>query len=272
MPELPEVEVTKRGIEKVLLNSTITKVFIGEKSLREPLSSKLKELEGAKVLKLSRRAKYIIISTDKGSIILHLGMSGHLKILDYNVDLILHDHFALYLDNGKSIRLNDPRRFGLVLFVPLGEDPYQNKHLSSLALEPFDPKFTKEYLKEKIKNKKMSIKQALMDSKVVVGVGNIYASEVLFLSKIDPRRNANTVSLDECALLVKNIVSVLRASIARGGTTLRDFSGADGKPGYYVQDLNVYGHEGKPCPICQSPICNVTLGQRSTFYCPKCQK
>lgn len=272
MPELPEVEVTKRGIYPVLLNHTIIDVFIGEKKLREPLSPDLAKLKGAMVTKIERRSKYIVIYTNQGSLIIHLGMTGHLQIIKTSEPRVLHDHFELMLDSGLSVRYNDTRRFGMIVYVKESDDPYQHKALANLGPEPLEDTFTPEVLMQRLKKRTCSLKQALMDSKVVVGVGNIYANESLFLSKISPLRKANTLSLAESQVLVKNIKEILATSIASGGTTIRDFEGADGKPGYFVQNLRVYGHAGEPCPECGHSIERLMIGQRATFYCPHCQK
>lgn len=271
MPELPEVEVTKRGISPVLLQHQIVNVFIGDKKLRVPLSPELKNLVGAKVNKIERRGKYIIVFTTQGSLIIHLGMTGHLQIADTAAPRVLHDHFEIMLDSQKSIRYNDTRRFGLVVYIPQGQDPYTYKALAELGPEPLDDSFTGEVLLKRLSRRTCSLKQALMDHKLVVGVGNIYANESLFLSHLDPRRKANSLSLDEANTLVKNIKEILTKSIASGGTTIRDFEGADGKPGYFVQNLKIYGRTGEKCPICGTKIESVVLGQRSTFFCPHCQ-
>lgn len=272
MPELPEVEVTKRGIEKTLLNSVIKKVYFDDKSLRKPFSKDLYKLEGSTVTDISRRGKYIVITTDKGYLLLHLGMTGHLRVLDENEPMQLHDHFEVVTISGKAVRLNDIRRFGLVLYFPLDNSPYVNEPLKNLGPEPFSDDFNADYLFKKLNCLKKSVKQALMDNAVVVGVGNIYASEVLFASKISPERKANKVTEKECEILVSKIRKILSESIKKGGTTIRDFSGADGKLGYFVQNLFVYGHEGEPCKICNTPIKSIVQGQRSTFFCPHCQK
>lgn len=273
MPELPEVEVTKMGITPSLLHSQITDIFIGNKSLRVPLSNDLKNLVGKSVTAIKRRGKYIVVFfDDDSSIIIHLGMTGHLKVLDKDEPLVLHDHLRLYLNNNKTITLNDARRFGLVIYVPKGQNPYDNKFLKVLGVEPFSDEFNAAYLKEKFAKKTIAIKTAIMDSHIVVGVGNIYACESLFLSKINPKTPCNKVSQKRLLLLVDIIKDLLEKSIAKGGTTIRDFSGADGKPGYFVQNLNVYGHKGEKCKICGHEIVSITQGQRSTFYCPCCQK
>lgn len=271
MPELPEVEVTKRGISSVLLNHTIENVFVGEKKLRVPLSPDLKKLVGAYVSKIERRGKYIVVFTSNGSLVVHLGMTGHLQIIESSKPRATHDHFELMLDSKMSVRYNDTRRFGLVVYLPLEQDPYLYKPLAELGPEPLEDSFTGQVLFERIAKRTCSLKQALMDHKLVVGVGNIYANECLFLSHLDPRRKANSLTLDEANLLVSNIKDVLTKSIASGGTTIRDFEGADGKPGYFVQNLKIYGRAGENCPVCGTKIELVVLGQRSTFFCPHCQ-
>lgn len=272
MPELPEVEVTKRGIEQVLLNRTIKDVAIGKLSLRVPMSPELKNLIGAQVTKIERRAKYIIVFTTQGSLIIHLGMTGHLSIVDINAEHKLHDHFELMLDSGTAIRYNDARRFGLIVYIPQGEDPYEYKAIKVLGPEPLEDSFTADVLLANLKRRKLSIKQALMNSDVVVGVGNIYACEVLFLCGIDPRRSAQSITKKEAEALVKHIKKTLTESIASGGTTIRDFEGADGKLGYFVQNLKVYGHVDEPCKTCGTTIERIVQGNRSTFFCPHCQK
>lgn len=272
MPELPEVEVTKRGVEQVLLNHTIVDVFIGDKKLRQPLSPRLRELVGAKVTRLERRSKYIVVFTTHGSLIIHLGMTGHLSIVPTTSERVLHDHFELMLDSGTSVRYHDARRFGLVVYIEPDADPYQYPALVALGPEPLKPDFTGEVLYAALQKRNSSIKQALMNSAVVVGVGNIYACESLFLSGINPERSCRSLSLDEVTTLVNNIKELLTSSIASGGTTIRDFEGADGKLGYFVQNLKVYGHAGEPCSVCGTPIKRIVQGNRSTFFCPQCQK
>lgn len=272
MPELPEVEVTKRGIEPSLLNHVISDVIYDDKSLRKSFSPDLKKLINSKVEKVERRAKYIVITTTQGYLLIHLGMTGHLRVNQEVVSLGLHDHFELIIEDKASIVLNDTRRFGLVEYYPLDKPPYECKPLKDLGIEPFSPNFNAQYLYSKLQRLKKSIKQSLMDNAIVVGIGNIYASEVLFACKISPLRSAKDISLDECKLLVENIIKILKSSIEKGGTTIRDFEGADGKLGYFVQNLNVYGHEGENCKRCNQKIVSITQGQRSTFYCPNCQK
>lgn len=271
MPELPEVEVTRRGVAPHLEHHIIKDVFFDDFKLREPFDPRLKSLCGAEVSAVSRRGKYLIVHTTRGSIIIHLGMTGHLKVQSADTPAVKHDHFALFMDQGQVIRLNDMRRFGLVRFVPPGEDPLQDKHLKDLGPEPFAPEFNAAYLKERLSRIRGPIKPALMNSTVVVGVGNIYASEVLFKARINPAVPACELTLEQCRLLCELIAATLKASIAQGGTTIRDFSGADGKPGYFVQQLAVYGHDGQPCPLCGETIIKIIQAGRSSFFCPRCQ-
>lgn len=271
MPELPEVEVTKRGVERVLVNHRIVDVFVGKLPLRVPMSDDLHKLIGSTITKLERRGKYIIVFTTQGSLVIHLGMTGHLSIVPSDSERILHDHFELMLDSQTSVRYNDARRFGLVVYLEPNFDPYEYKPLKELGPEPLTDAFTAEVLLKSLKRRKLSIKQALMNSSVVVGVGNIYACEVLFACCIDPCRLANTITLEEAQDLVSAIKRILTESIASGGTTIRDFEGADGKLGYFVQNLKVYGHCDEPCKVCGSVIKRIVQGNRSTFYCPCCQ-
>ena len=248
MPELPEVEVTMRGVRPALLKHQVRRVYVGEKRLRLPLSPELKNLEGATVTALQRRAKYILATTTQGSLVVHLGMTGHLRVLPEETAPVLHDHFALVMDDGREILYNDPRRFGLVVYVKEGEDPLTTlPFLKDLGPEPFSEGFNGAYLFEKFQKR-------------------------LFRTAIDPRREARSLSPEECAQIVQEVRVLLEESIARGGTTIRDFSGADGKPGYFVQNLNVYGHKGEPCPRCGTPIEYIEQGQRHTYFCPHCQR
>lgn len=272
MPELPEVEVTMRGIRPALENAVITDVWTDGMKLREPIPNELDRLIDSKVEGLSRRAKYILLKTSAGTLVIHLGMSGHLSVLASPGPRIKHDHFELTLDSGTVIRLNDARRFGLLGYVPPGEDPLASKWLCGLGPEPLGSGFTAQGLFEALSKHRCTVKQAIMDQEVVVGVGNIYASEVLFLSGVRPDRRACDVTLDECEKLCAHIRETLKAAIAKGGTTIHTFQGADGKMGYFVQDLNVYGHKGEPCARCGTPIEEKTIGQRSTYFCPRCQK
>jgi formamidopyrimidine-DNA glycosylase len=271
MPELPEVEVTKRGISKVLENSIIKEFIVRYPKLRQDISSEFKTLKNLRVVGITRRAKYILIQTDKGTILIHLGMSGHLLITDKSLPIRKHDHVDIVLSNDYIIRLNDQRRFGLFLWFDKESNPYKSSWLCSLGIEPLSIEFTGEHLFELIKKKNKNIKSVIMDSHIVVGVGNIYASEVLFASRISPLRICSNITLVECNVLVANIKKILSESILKGGTTIRDFSGSDGKPGYFVQNLNVYGHRGEPCKFCGHSIESLVISGRNTFFCPICQ-
>lgn len=272
MPELPEVEVTRSDITPALLNKKISKIYFSDKSLREPFSSDLYNLEGGVIKDILRRGKYIILVTDKGYVLIHLGMSGHLHVTNEKEPLKKHDHFEIRTSDGTIVRLNDTRRFGLVKYFSLDNTPFESILIKSLGPEPLTDSFNSEYLYEKLKRYKKDVKQTIMDNNVVVGVGNIYASEVLFISGIHPEKKANTLSKEQCSTLTKNIKDVLDKAILQGGTTIRDFEGADGKLGYFVQNLKVYGHDGEKCSECGHIIEKITQGQRSTYFCPHCQK
>ena len=268
MPELPEVETTKNGIEPHIVGKAIAKVNIYHKQLRWPISNKIKKLQGEISSGISRRAKYMLWHFDSGSVVMHLGMSGTMRVVDSATPLKKHDHFEVIFDNGKALRFNDPRRFGAILWQANDEEL---TILASLGPEPLSEAFNGDYLHQSLAKRKGAIKNAIMDNKVVVGVGNIYAAESLFLSGIHPKRAANKVSLQRCHALVSHIKQVLSKAIAQGGTTLKDFTQADGSPGYFAQQLHVYGREDEPCLTCQATIKRQVIGQRSSFYCPKCQ-
>ncbi len=271
MPELPEVETVCRGIKPHTESQTVKDIIIRNKNMRWPIPASIKIGAINQVIRqVVRRAKYILLITDNGTIIIHLGMSGVLKVVDAKTPLLKHDHVDIMLGNSVRLRLNDPRRFGCVLWTQ--DSPYSHKLLKNLAPEPLGLKFNANYLYKKIQTRKAPIKNVIMDSKTVVGVGNIYASESLFLSRINPKLAANKLSKEQVKTLVANIKKILRASIKAGGTTLKDFTQADGKPGYFAQNLLVYGQKGKPCVLCQTPIEYVVIGQRATYFCPKCQK
>ncbi len=270
MPELPEVETTRRGIAPAIENNTVQSVTIRNGSLRWPVDSNLPDLlKGLKILSVKRRAKYLLLATEKGHLIIHLGMSGNLKILTHNAPLQKHDHVDIVFNNNILLRYHDPRRFGSILWTD--KPVNQFKLLVHLAPEPLSSDFSSEWLYPKLQKRKTAIKVVLMDNKYVVGVGNIYANESLFLSNISPLKPANTLSLKETELLIKNIKIILEKAIEQGGTTLKDFSSPDGKPGYFVQQLSVYGQDNKPCPTCKTSIVKVTQAQRASFYCPSCQ-
>ncbi|MBI2791435.1 MAG: bifunctional DNA-formamidopyrimidine glycosylase/DNA-(apurinic or apyrimidinic site) lyase [Gammaproteobacteria bacterium] len=270
MPELPEVETTCRGIAPHLIDHKVRSLIVRETRLRWPIETKQlkKQLLDQPVLEVSRRAKYILIHFPTGVLVIHLGMSGTLKILKNKTPLLKHDHIDWILSSGYVMRYHDPRRFGAVLFTDNLKDLKQLKHLGP---EPLDETFNGNYLYEKAKKHRCPVKTFIMDQKIVVGVGNIYASECLFLAKIHPSQSANTISLKRYHRLYKAIQGVLTAAIKQGGTTLKDFRKADGKPGYFSQKLNVYDRKDLPCIQCQTPIEAIKLGQRSTYFCPNCQ-
>ncbi len=270
MPELPEVETTLRGIRPSLLNQQIQALIVRNRSLRWPVPDGLEGLlAGETVNTLVRRGKYILIGTDAGTALLHLGMSGSLRIIDDDTPAAKHDHIDIVLSSGKVIRFNDPRRFGSLLWSD--KDPLQHKLLAALGPEPLTDEFDGDYLYAKSRNRKVSIKQLIMNSNIVVGVGNIYASESLFRAGIRPTRQAGKVSKKRYLKLVEEIKTVLADAIEMGGTTLRDFHGSDGKPGYFRIKLKVYGRAGDPCEKCGSEIKHIVQGQRATYYCTSCQ-
>ncbi|MEJ1354975.1 MAG: bifunctional DNA-formamidopyrimidine glycosylase/DNA-(apurinic or apyrimidinic site) lyase [Candidatus Sedimenticola sp. (ex Thyasira tokunagai)] len=270
MPELPEVETTRRGIAPHITGKTVTGVTVRNRSLRQPITKGLgRQLKGKTVRAVKRRAKYLLLETDTGTLLLHLGMSGSLRILPPGTPAGVHDHFDLEFADC-CLRLRDPRRFGLVLWTR--EPVAEHSLISRLGPEPLSDAFTGDTLQQLAAKRRIPVKNLIMDGKVVVGVGNIYASESLFLSGIHPRRPCNRIALTRYRKLADNIKQVLAAAIAQGGTTLRDFQQENGKPGYFAQKLKVYGREGKPCPNCGSPIKQVRIGQRSSFYCGRCQR
>lgn len=270
MPELPEVETTRRGLAPHLTGRTISAVAIHDRRLRWPIAGDLpSQLTGQRIHAVERRAKYLLLRLDRGTLILHLGMSGSLRVLPQATPRLKHDHYDLLLDSGQTLRFNDPRRFGCCIYTT--DDPTQHKLLRHLAPEPFDPAFTGDYLFAHTRRRKLAIKLLLMNSQLVTGVGNIYASEALFRARIRPRRAARSLKHAECAALVRAVKRVLALSIKVGGTTLRDYTNADGAPGYFRQRLYVYERAGLPCRRCRTPIRQITQGARSTYYCPTCQ-
>lgn len=270
MPELPEVETTLRGIRPHVEGRTVARVTVRDKRLRWPVTDGLAEIvSGKKVQRIYRRAKYLLFQFECGHLLMHLGMSGSLRLVESQVMPAKHDHVDIVLDNGLILRFTDPRRFGAVLW--LQGDPLEHALLSHLGPEPFDEAFSGEYLFQRSRNRRVPVKTLLMDNRVVVGVGNIYANESLFLSGIRPDRAAGRISRKRYNLLAGEVVKVLASAIEQGGTTLKDFVGSDGKPGYFSQQLNVYGRGGKACVRCQKPLKEIRLGQRSTVYCANCQ-
>lgn len=271
MPELPEVETTRRGIEPHVKGKTVTEVIVRRHDLRQPVSKDLPSIEGQKIINVRRRSKYLLLGIDDGGILLiHLGMSGSLRVIPPAEPWKKHDHVGITLSNGKQLRFHDPRRFGLVL--RFSGDPEQHPLLKHLGPEPLEDAFTAQHLHAACAKRSVAIKLAIMDAKVVVGVGNIYASEALFRAGILPRTPANRVSKPRVAKLAAAIREVLTEAIKEGGTTLRDFLNSDGEPGYFKQRLFVYERKNEPCRVCKTPIRHAVLGQRSTYWCPTCQK
>ncbi len=270
MPELPEVETTLRGIEPHILLHTIVKVVVRQPRLRWPIDPNIINLQGATIIKCERRAKYIIMQTSHGYLIWHLGMSGSMRILDKSTAVEKHDHVDIVLSNDLLLRYTDPRRFGACIYTQ--EDPLTHKLLSSLGPEPLSNAFNGDYLFNKSRHKNTTIKQFIMDGHIVVGVGNIYACESLFSSKIHPARKAGSISKKRLFNLTQHIKDVLLHSITQGGTTLKDFTQSDGKPGYFKQHLNVYGRKDELCFTCEKPIKITKQAQRSTYYCGHCQR
>jgi formamidopyrimidine-DNA glycosylase len=271
MPELPEVETTRRGIEPHICHHIIKDVVIRQNMLRWPVSRQLcSKARNRKINSVGRRGKYLLLRLDKGTIIIHLGMSGSLRVCTAESKLRKHDHLDIVMDNNKILRFHDPRRFGAVLWS--ADDPEKHRLLSALGPEPLENDFNGNYLFERSRRRTASIKSFIMNSHIVVGVGNIYACESLFLAGINPGRKAGSISLARCEKLAAAIKKVLNESIIQGGTTLRDYVRENGMPGYFAQRLFVYGKEGEPCSQCGHPIKRINQHQRSTFYCPRCQK
>ncbi|MBD2804191.1 bifunctional DNA-formamidopyrimidine glycosylase/DNA-(apurinic or apyrimidinic site) lyase [Xenorhabdus sp. ZM] len=268
MPELPEVETSRRGIEPHLVGNIIQYAEVRNSRLRWPVSEQIMALSDKPVISVQRRAKYLLLELTEGWIIIHLGMSGSLRILSNELPPGKHDHIDLVMADGKVLRYTDPRRFGAWLW---SDNLDECSVLSHLGPEPLSDLFDGEYLYTLSRNKKMRVKPWLMDNKVVVGVGNIYANEALFVAHILPERPVHTLTQQEAHLLAGTIKQILCRSIEQGGTTLKDFLQSDGKPGYFAQELFVYGKKGECCPVCGEKIECVKLGQRSTFFCHQCQ-
>ena len=280
MPELPEIETICKSLQSTITNQQIKQVIIRKSTLRWPINPKLNQILQNKIIKnITRRAKYLLINCydqkniSCGYLIIHLGMSGKLSIIpkgtkNYNI-INKHDHVDLVLHNNTILRYNDPRRFGAILWTT--DNPLKHKLLIHLGPEPFDPIFTAKYLFKKATKITIPIKQFIMNNKIVVGVGNIYANEALFAAKIHPFTPTNKLSLTKIQNLTIAIKRILTAAILEGGTTLKDFFNTDGKPGYFAQTLKVYGRSNKPCVNCSTIISQIRLGQRSTFFCGTCQ-
>lgn len=271
MPELPEVETTRRGIEPHILKQDIRDVIVRQSQLRWPVPGNLAELlRGSVIQSVGRRAKYLLVRTASGTLIIHLGMSGSLRLVSTDVAVGAHDHIDICLSSGKVLRYTDPRRFGAFLWSM--QDPMEHKLLRDLGPEPLAEEFNGDLLYRLSRGRSASVKQFIMDGHIVVGVGNIYANEALYMAGIHPKRAAKRVSLARYRQLASAIKTVLGDAIAQGGTTLRDFVGGDGKPGYFKQKLNVYGRGGESCNQCGSCLSEIRQGQRSTVYCRHCQR
>ena len=271
MPELPEVETTLRGIAPTLQDQTITDIVVRNSSLRWPVPDSVQQTCGAAVTGCRRRAKYLLIDLEKApGLLIHLGMSGSLRICDAGDEPRKHDHVDIVLDSGKCVRFNDPRRFGV--FTTWDHPAEDHALLCNLGPEPLSDVFTGKYLWNRSRGRKGAVKNFIMDGKIVVGVGNIYASEALFMAGIHPSRAAGRISAVRYEALCKAIRDVLERAIRSGGTTLQDFHDTDGNPGYFAQELLVYDREGKPCFRCETPLRRKVIGQRSSYYCPSCQR
>ena len=269
MPELPEVETSRRGIAPHVEHGTITDVIVRDRRLRWPISRRLdRELPGATVTDVGRRAKYLLLNTDRGTAILHLGMSGHVYMVDNGTPAGVHDHVDIEFASGKALRLTDPRRFGSLHW---SKRPLEHPLLRELGPEPLGDDFNGDYLWQRSRGRRVAVKQFIMNANVVVGVGNIYASESLYIAGINPKRAAGRIAPARYDRLADAIREVLTRAIREGGTTLRDFYGGDGEPGYFQHHLDVYGREDEPCRKCDTPVAAIVQGQRTTFYCKRCQ-
>ena len=270
MPELPEVETTRKGIAPYVVGETIKKIVVRQPQLRWRVPEKLqKNLSGATIHKLSRRAKYLLFYTDNGCLIMHLGMSGSLRLLTTSVTATKHDHVDLIFTSGSILRFRDPRRFGCMLWTDA--DPDEHRLLQDLGPEPLGKHFNADYLYTLSRGRKTAIKNFIMNSHIVVGVGNIYANEILYLSGIHPLRAAGRISKNNYKKITSATRQVLGDALKKGGTTLRDFVDSNGNPGYFRHELKVYGRAELPCLKCRCPVKSIRQGQRSTYYCPNCQ-
>lgn len=270
MPELPEVETIRRGIEPHVVSRRITAVRVRERRLRWPVSRRITtRLPGQRVVRVARRAKYLLLELEAGTVLIHLGMSGSLRILPQPLPPRNHDHLDIELDNGSCLRFRDPRRFGSVHWTT---GPVERHRLiRSLGPEPLSAGFNGGYLHRLSRGRRASVKSFLMDGRIVAGVGNIYANEALFRAGIHPGRRAGRIGARRYEGLAKAVRDTLNEAIERGGSTLRDFTNEDGDPGYFVPLLNVYGRDGEPCKQCGGAIRRRVIGQRASYYCVACQ-
>lgn len=271
MPELPEVETSRRGIAPHIRGKTFKQVVIRQAQLRWPVPVAIlnQALPGQRLIEVDRRGKYLLLKTATGTILLHLGMSGNLRITHPNTELKKHDHIDFVFSDGTILRFNDQRRFGAVLWTD--SQPEHHALLADLGPEPLSGQFTAEYLLSRSRERRLPLKSLIMDSHVVVGVGNIYASESLFLAGLHPNRPAGDLNLSDCERLVDAVKTILQWAIDQGGTTLRDFLNHQGKPGYFQQSLSVYGRKDQPCINCAQPIRQLKIGQRASYFCQNCQ-
>jgi formamidopyrimidine-DNA glycosylase len=271
MPELPEVETTRQGIAPYLRGQRVASLVVHNRRLRWPVTPELDLiLPGQTIKTVDRRAKYLLICMESGTLIVHLGMSGSLRLTHTNEPRLKHDHIELHFENcNYCLRYCDPRRFGAWLWAT----PSDTAHplLTDLGPEPLSRQFNARYLYQNLQKRRQAIKTLIMDGHIVVGVGNIYANEALFMAGINPHRQGSSLTETECQILVSHIKTILRHAIRRGGTTLRDFVGGDGKPGYFAQELMVYGRGQKACKCCSSTLLETRIGQRTTVFCPRCQ-
>lgn len=268
MPELPEVETVLQGIKPFVENQYIRNIIIRERRLRWHIPTAISQLINQKIIKVERRGKYLLFNTHYGAAILHFGMSGSLSLLHTQRPPLKHDHFDILFDTF-YLRYNDPRRFGALLFTQ--GDPFTHPLIAHLGVEPFDIQFTGDYLFTCARNKTITVKQFIMNSAIVVGVGNIYATESLFFAGLNPLKATKTLSIKECERLTSSIREVLQAAIYQGGTTLRDFTNSHGKPGYFKQELSAYGRGSLPCKRCGTKLVSIRIQNRATVYCPACQ-
>ena len=271
MPELPEVESTRRGLEREVVGHTIAATVVRDRRLRWPVPTELPcKLARREIRGVRRRAKYLLIEVGTGTVLVHLGMSGSLRLLDASTAPRPHDHIDLVLDDGRCVRYHDPRRFGCWLWID--SEPSRHRLLAHLGPEPLGPAFDGAWLHERLRGRTAPIKTLLMDSRIVAGVGNIYANEALFIAGIDPRRAGGRVARGRIDRLVCALRQVLSVALEAGGTTLRDYARTDGAAGEFASRLDMYGRDGEPCPRCATPIAKTILAQRTTWFCRRCQR
>ena len=269
MPELPEVETVRAGISPHLIGKKVRGIEVRNERLRYPIQKEIEKLYKETIHRVERRAKYLILYTDHYKVLIHLGMSGSIRIMEDDFELKKHDHFIMQIEGGEVLVYNDPRRFGFILLYGVEEGiPF----LEKLAPEPLSDDFNAATLYPKLKRRTRPIKSLLMDQEFVVGAGNIYANESLFMAGIHPERPANNLRKKEVERLVEEVKKVLARAIVQGGTTLKDFTTPDGSPGYFAQELMVYGQKDQPCMICGTAIERIVLANRATYFCVKCQK